>query len=87
MTDHPAHKIFFSLNEHVGIAVLSEIMREFRQVPETTEYYGDCAFFLYLDKESTEYLMEQFGWAIVSIQDFDQENEEGDYVCGSNCED
>ena len=78
------HRIFFELNEHVSIAVLSEIMREFEQIPQPTEYYGNCAFFIILEKEDAKHLMDQYGWAIVAAQDFDQKKEGGDYICG-NC--
>ena len=74
------HRIFFHLNEYVGVGVLSEIMNEFGAVPESTEYEGEIAFFLNLTKEDTDALMDMFGWAIVTIMDFDQKEEGGNYV-------
>ena len=74
------HRIFFVLNEYVGIGILSRIMMEFEQVPMATGYEEDIAFFLSLTKEETETLHDMFDWAIVCMMDFDQKEAEGNYV-------
>lgn len=75
-----AHKIFFELNKDVSMNVLQQIYEEFGQMPQPTDYEGDIAFFLHLDKEETAWFKDQFGWATICEADFDQKQPEGNYI-------
>ena len=74
------HRIFFQLNKDVSINVLQQIYEEFGQMPQPTDYEGDIAFFLKLNKEDTDWFKDQFGWATVCEMDFDQKQPEGNYI-------
>lgn len=75
------HKIYFEIDKNVSMYVLYNITQYFG-LPEMTIDEDDViGFFLDLEKDDAEYLMDQFGRYFVTTMDFDQSEKDGNYLC------